>query len=187
MKKQKLFSTSTVGLLLSAAMFISPVQASDVKYNYIEGRYVLDAEVGNIDGDGILIGGSFRLNTDFYAFGNYETLDMDFSNDIDTFTLGAGYIYPLNTMWDANFSFSFVNAEVNSNDDNGFALTAGVRGMMMPKIEGRATLTYIDVDDDDTFVTLAGDYFVSPNLSVGLELDLGADLETVSIGARYYF
>jgi opacity protein-like surface antigen len=188
MNKHRIFSTFAAGLLLIAGVSISTAQARDVKYNYIEGRYVLDAEAdNNIDGDGILIGGSFRLNKDFYAFGSYEALDLDFGNDVDTLAVGAGYIYPLNTKWDANFSLSLVNVDVNSNDDNGFSLAAGIRGMLMPNIEGRATLTYIDVNDDDTFITLAGDYFFSTNLSVGLEIDLAGDLETVSIGARYYF
>jgi hypothetical protein len=186
--KHKPFTFIAASLLLIAGISISPAQARDVKYNYIEGRYVLDAEANNnIDGDGISIGGSFRINKDFYAFGSYEALDLDFGNDVDTLAVGAGYIYPLNTQWDANFSLSLVNVDANNNDDNGFSLAAGVRGMMMPNIEGRATLTYIDVDDDDTFITLAGDYFFTTNLSVGLEVDLSGDLETVSIGARYYF
>ena len=187
MNKLKQITTNAASLLLIAGMSFSPVQASDVKYNYLEGRYVLDAEVGSIDGDGIQAGGSYRLNNDFYIAGSYETLDFDFGNDIDIITLGGGYILPLNAQWDANFALSYVNVDVNSFDDSGYSLAAGVRGMMTPKIEGRATVTYIDIDDDDTFITLAGDYFMLPHLSVGLEVDLGGDLDTVSLGVRYYY
>ncbi len=186
-KQHKLFRASAVSLLLIAGIFNSSVYASDVKYNYVEARYILDAEANNVDGDGVLIGGSIKVRSDIYAFASYETLDLDFNNDIDTFTLGAGYIYPLNAHWDANFSLALVNIDTNNNDDTGFSLAAGVRGMLTPKIEGRAALTYIDVNDNDTFITLGGDYFFSPNLSVGLEADLSGDLDTISIGARYYF
>jgi opacity protein-like surface antigen len=188
MSKKNILTTSAASLLLIAGMSMSPAQASEVKYNYLEGRYVLDAETdNNIDGDGYQIGGSFRIDTNLYAFGSYQALDLDFNNDIDTFEVGAGYIHPLNAKWDANFSASLVNMDVNNNDDTGFSLTAGVRGMVTPNIEGRAILSYIDVEDDDTFITLGGDYFFTPDLSVGVEVDLAGDLETLSIGARYYF
>lgn len=188
MTKNIISTIASLSLLLVAVMGSSPAQASDVKYNYIEGRYILDAETdSNIDGDGVRIGGSFRIDQRFYAFGNFQSLDLDFSNEIDTFELGAGYIYPLNANWDANFTAAFVNSEVNNDDDSGFSLTAGIRGMMTPKVEGRAKLTYIDVNDDDTFITLGADYFFLPHLSVGLEVDLSGDLETTSIGARYFF
>ena len=186
--KDIITTTATLSLLLVALVGSSPLQASDVKYNYIEGRYILDAEAdSNIDGDGVRMGGSFRFDQSIYAFGSFQSLDLDFGNDIDILELGAGYIYPLNANWDANFTAAFVNSEVNNDDDSGYSLTAGIRGMMTPKIEGRAKLTYIDVNDDDTFITLGADYFFLPNLSVGLEMDLSGDLETTSIGARYYF
>ena len=188
MSKKNIFTKSALSLLLLAGISTSAVQASDVKYNYIEGRYILDAETdNNVDGDGFQLGGSFRINNDFYVIGSYQTLDLDFNNDIDTLKIGAGYILPINGQWDANFSLSLVNRDVNSNDDNGFSASAGVRGMLTPKIEGRAAVNYIDVNDSDTFITLGADYFVLRNLSVGVEADLSGDLDTVSIGARYYF
>ena len=184
-------TASAATLLLVTGMAVSSVQASDVNYNYIEGRYIVDAEDNNIDGDGFRIGGSYRLNSDLYAFGSYETLDFDFNNDVDILEFGAGYIYPLNTQWDANFTLSFMNVDVSSNtinnDDNGFSITGGVRGMFTSKIEGRAKVSYQDVTDSDTFITLGGDYFFTPNLSAGVEIDLAGDVDKLSIGGRYYF
>jgi len=187
MKQNKLINMCAINLMLMAGLSVSSVQASDVSYNYLEGRYIVDAEANNVDGDGLRIGGSVRIRSDLYLFSNYETLDLDFNNDIDTFNLGGGYILPLNAKWDANFSMALVNRDVNNNDDTGFSLAAGVRGMMASNIEGRASLTYIDVNDNDTYITLGGDYFFSKNLSVGIEADLSGDLDTLSIGARYHF
>ena len=188
LRKNNIFTKSAVSLLLAIGMGATSVQASDVKYNYIEGRYILDAEAdNNVDGDGFQLGGSFRIANDFYLIGSYQSLDLDFNNDIDTLKVGAGYILPIHDKWDANFSLSLVNSDTNNNDDSGFAVSAGVRGMLTPKIEGRASVNYIDVNNSDTYITLGGDYFVLRNLSVGVEADVSGDLDTVSIGARYFF
>lgn len=187
MNTQSIFTQSAISLLLIAGITSFSAQASDVKYNYIEGRYLLDAELNSVDGDGIQLGGSYLINNDFYVIGSYRTLDFDFNNDIDTFEIGGGYILPIHTNWDANFTASLINMDINNNTENGFSLSAGVRGMVTPKFEARAKFNYIDVNDSDTFITVGGDYFVLPNLSVGVELELAGDLDTLSIGARYYF
>jgi hypothetical protein len=74
-------------------------------------------------------------------------------------------------------------------DEIGFELSGGVRGMLTPEVEARAKLTYLDIDDlgDDAYLTLGGDYFFMPNLSAGLELDVGGDFDTLSAGVRYFF
>lgn len=189
MYKSNMLTKSLAGLLLVAGLNATSIQASEVKYDYIEGRYIIDAEPDNFngDGDGLQMGGSFRIDKDFYIFGSYQTLDLDFSNDIDTFQLGVGYVRPVNASWDANFSLALVNVDANSNDDSGFAIAAGMRGMLAPKIEGRAKLTFIDVNDSDTYITLGGDYFFTPKVSVGIEIDFAGDLDVLSIGAKYYF
>jgi len=191
MKNRNIFKRPATGLLLLAGAAFTTAHANDVDYNYLEARYIFDADVESVDGDGFELAGSFRIDKDFYAFGRFTTLDFDQNIDTDQFEIGAGYIYPINQKWDANFTFSFVNIDTStpviSSDDNGFAISAGVRGMMTQKIEGRAAVTYIDVDGNDTFITLGGDYMIKPNLSIGLEADLAGDLDTLSIGARYYF
>ena len=176
---------------LLAAVALSPVYASDVEYSYVEGRFLIDAEIENVDGDGFHVGGSYLVRNDIYLLGSFETVDFDNNVDADIIELGAGYIYPLNTQWDSNYELSYVDTDLSgpggSRDDTGFSLSAGVRGMVTPEFEARAKLVYIDVDDSDTFITLAGDYFIKPNLSAGVEVDLAGDYETLSLGVRYYF
>ena len=191
----------TLALLATfSSGFSAPLNAGDLNYSYIEGRFLLDAELDadnfseNADGDGIRFGGSFRLSNEFYAFGSYEDDDLEFRNiDIDFSLLkfGAGYILPINSTWDSNFSFAYgkyeADTRVGDTDENGFELSAGARGMVKPEIELRGALHYTDYEDSDTYFTLGGDYFFAPNVSAGLEIDLGGDYESMSIGAKYYF
>jgi hypothetical protein len=180
--------------LLSAVSsgFSSALMAGGPSYNFIEARYLLDAELDSVDGDGFRFDGSYRFTHSVYGFAEYDTVDLDnYDADLDVFKLGAGYIAALNPTWDLNVSLAYADAEVDvrglNYDDSGFEISTGVRAMIRPEIEIRANLNYIDIEDDDTYFTIGGDYFFLPNLSAGVEIDLGADYETLSIGARYSF
>ena len=180
--------------LLTTLSIASPltVMAGDPNYDYLEARYLLDADLDNLDGDGIRFAGSYRFTPQVFGFAEYDTVDLDnVSADFDIFKIGAGFIHPLNTTWNADLSLAYVDAETDSRglrfDDSGFEISGGVRAMIRPNIGVRASLNYIDIEDDDTYFTLGGDYHFLPNLSAGVEIDLGADYETLSIGARYLF
>ena len=189
--RKSLIPTLTLAAAVSCG-FSSALLAGDVDYTYAEARYLLDAEIEDEDGDGFRFGGSFRITPDIYLFGSYDDVELDdFNADVTMLKFGGGYIYPINPTWDANFSLAYANAEVDypggDEDEDGFELSAGVRGKVNPQIEVRGEFNYLDLDEDDTYLTIGGDYYFTPNVSAGLELDLGADYETLSIGARYYF
>lgn len=176
--------------------FSAPLNAGDLNYTYVEGRFILDAELDdgpvNDDGDGIRFGGSFQVTNNVFAFGSYEDSDLDDTNvDLTFLKLGGGYIHPLNADWDANVSLAYVDFEADgprsSADDDGYELSGGVRGKINPQIELRGHLKHIDLDDSDTYFTLGADYYIQSNFSAGVEIDLGGDYETLSIGARYFF
>jgi hypothetical protein len=171
--------------------FSSSALASDVNYRFVEGSYLLDAELENADGDGLRVAGSFRINNEIYAFGEYDTVDLDdISVDVDVFKLGVGYIYPLDATWDANFSLAYADVDTSLpayNDGSGYELSGGVRAMIQPHIEVRAQMNYMDIDDSDTYFTIGGSYFFQPNLAASIDLDLGADYETLAIGVRYLY
>ncbi|MGD9165060.1 MAG: hypothetical protein PVF13_09910, partial [Chromatiales bacterium] len=147
--------------------FSSSLMAGSPNYDFIEARYLVDAELGNLDGDGFRFDGSYRFTRSVYGFAEYDTVDLDnYDADLDVFKLGAGYIAALNPNWDLNVSLSYVNTEVDvprfNYDDSGFEISTGVRAMILPEIEIRANLNYIDIEDDDTYFTLGGDYFFLP-------------------------
>ena len=185
-------------LALAAAVstgFSSTLSASDVDYTYGELRYIFDGEIDDFDLDGFRFGGSFRLTQDIYLFGSYDDAEADDVNvDITVLKFGAGYIYPINPTWDANFALAIARAEFDGtgtgDDESGVEITGGVRGKFKPEIEVRAELNYTTVemvDDSYAYLSLGGDYYFTPNVSAGLELDLGGDYETLTLGARYHF
>jgi hypothetical protein len=177
---------------LAAAALSGQLYAAGPNYNFVEGRYLVDTDIDerNLDGDGLHFGGSYRFTGEIYAFGNLRFNDYDHGVDATVLNLGGGYILPIHANWDSNFSFGLARWDVDGIDDEiGFELSGGVRGMLTPEVEARAKLTYLDVDDlgDDAYLTLGGDYFFMPNLSAGLELDVGGDFDSLSAGVRYFF
>ncbi|MBT3045915.1 MAG: hypothetical protein AB2722_11680 [Candidatus Thiodiazotropha sp.] len=172
--------------------FSTPLYAID--YSFVEGRFLLDAEFDDVDddGDGFRFAGSFQVTNEIFAFAKYDDVEIDDSDvDFSLLRIGAGYIHPLDASWDANVSLAYADAEADGpggeEDESGFELSGGVRGMVKPQIEVRASLNYLDIEDSDTYFTLGGDYYIMPNISAGIELDMGGDYETVSIGAKFYF
>ncbi|MGH1485180.1 MAG: hypothetical protein ACRBCI_03100 [Cellvibrionaceae bacterium] len=168
------------------------VADNGIQYNYAEFRFVADAELDDVDvdGDGFAFSGSFRLDELFYLVADYEDIGFDRGVDSTVIQLGAGVIAPYEKV-DIIGELAIVDADVDgpggSESDTGFRLTGGVRGYVMPQLEVRGTLNYVDVEDDDTFVTLAADYFINDSFSVNIAKDLSAELDRLSIGVRYYF
>jgi hypothetical protein len=191
---RKYVVSATVLLVTLSGGFSSSLYAID--YSFVEGRFLLDAELDGDgfedDGDGFRFAGSYLVTPEIYVFGKYDDVELDDSEvDLSFLRIGAGYIYPLDATWDANVSLAYASVEADGpggdEDDSGFELSGGVRGLVKPEIEVRAALNYLDIDDSDTYFTLGADYYFMPNVSAGIELDMGGDYETMSIGAKYYF
>jgi hypothetical protein len=175
--------------------FSSSLHAVD--YTFVEARFILDAEYEEDnfedDGDGLRIAGSYQLTPEIFAFAKYDDVELDDSNiDLSLLRLGGGYIFPVNPTWDVNASLAYADIEADAGrrgdaDESGFELSGGVRGLVKPQIEVRASLNYIDLEGSDTYFTFGGDYYFLPNVSAGIDIDMGGDYETMSIGAKYYF
>ena len=165
-------------------------EASDLSYTYAELRFV-NTEIGNADGDGLRLNGSFELNQNWLLVGGFTALDFD--GDVDTSTLeaGVGYVHPYNEGWDIVGYGKLVRTEVDTpfgdGDDTGFSLGGGVRGSVTPQFEARASINYFDVADSDTFFEIGGDYYFTEQVSAGLTLDFGGDADTLTFGVRWFF
>jgi hypothetical protein len=181
--------------LVSAASvgFSSSLSAAGLDYTYAEARYILDGEIEEIDYDGFKLGGSFQVTNDIFAFGSYTDGEFDdVDGDFTLFQIGAGYIYPIKPNWDANFSLAYAKFEgeakgYEDDDESGYAISGGVRGMFKPEIELRASVNHGKLEESDTWLSLGGDYYFTPEISAGVEFDLGGDTDAFSIGAKYYF
>lgn len=181
------FQFLTLSAVLLAASLTA--NASDLDYSYAELR-IVDTEVGSADGDGLRLNGSYEITREWLLVGGYTTLDFD-GADLDTFEIGAGYVYPFQDNWDLVSYAKIVHADVDSggfsDDETGFSLAGGFRGLFTPQFEGRATINYIDLDDSDTFFEIGGDYYFNSVFSAGATLEFGGDADTLTIGARWFF
>lgn len=154
----------------------------------------LDAGPFDVDGDGFEIGGSLELAQSVHMFGNFRTLDFGSGVDVSAFEIGGGYAMPLNTGTDLVARLSYIDGEIDTPgggdfDDSGFGFSAGARTMFTSQIEGRAFVNYVDLDEsgDEISFEIAGDYFLNDQIALGASLELGDDVTSWTIGARWFF
>lgn len=162
-------------------------QPLELSYSHAELRYV-DLDEG--DG-GLRVGGSYRLNDDWYLFGELNDLDLNRNFDQTTYEIGGGYIHELNQNLHLTATASIVMAEIDgpsfNDDDTGIALSGGVRAFVAPNFEVRGTVKHINLDNQDTFLELAGDYFFNEQFSAGVSVEFAGDRDLLTIGARIHF
>ena len=186
------------GLALLA--LAAPTLAADISYNYIEAGYqeidIDDDLLGgfDVDGDGYGIGGSFELNENWFIGASYSKADFDFGVDLTQLSLGAGYHVPLTDNTDFYGTLAFVRAEVSTSgfgsvDDDGYAATIGVRGMIGDRFELNGSLGYVDLGDggDGTSFGAGLLYSFTDTVAAGLSLDIDEDITAYGIGFRVYF
>jgi hypothetical protein len=176
-------------LLHGVALAQSPQQPeSDLSYDYLELRFV---DVDSNSGDGLSFKGSYQFPSNWLIVGGITSLD--FNNNVDgTFIeAGAGYVWDFKTDFDLFATLQYVNVDIDnpggSSDDNGVALSAGTRGMISPEFEVRGSVNHISLDNSDTYLEIAGDYYFSQQFSAGLSVEFAGDTDVFTIGARWFF
>jgi hypothetical protein len=177
----------TALLLIHGAAFAQGASQPSLSYTFGELRYI-DVDNG---GDGFELGGSFQFDSNWFGVASISSYDLGSNVDGTSFEIGAGYIFPFQKDWDIQVNARFVRAEVDtpvgSVDDTGIAALAGLRGLIAPQLEVRGNLHYINVDDSDVYLEVAGDWYFMPQFAAGLSVEFGGDVDVWTIGARYFF
>lgn len=180
---------------VTAALMFAGAANAELNYDYLELRFIdaeIDAGSNDIDGDGIEFGGSYKIADNVHLFGSYRALDFS-GFDLNTFSIGAGYMTPVAADTDLVARVAYIDGEVDTgrfeNSDNGFGLSAGFRRMFTPEFEGRVFVNHVNLDDSgsETSMELAGDYYFNRQFAAGLSLEFGDDTTAWSIGGRYFF
>lgn len=183
-------------LILCAALLIHGVavaqttdrQRVDLSYNYLELRFV---DVDSNGGDGIRFNGSYELENNWLIVGGLTALDFNNNVDLTVVEVGAGYVWPYSKDFDIVSTLRFVRSDVDNqgsgSDDNGFAFSAGARGLLTPQFELRGSVNHINLNDSDTYLEIAGDYYFTEQVSAGLSLEFAGDTDVFTIGARWFF
>ena len=161
---------------------------ADLSYTYAELRYV---DFDNTGGDGFRANGSYDLGNNWIIVGGLTSADFNSNVDLNILEIGGGYVWKYTPDWDIVTTARFVKADVDtpggSSDESGLALSGGLRGLLAPQFEVRGSVNYINLDNSDSYLELAGDYYFSRQFSAGLSLEFAGDADLISIGARYYF
>lgn len=163
-------------------------QSPPFDYNYAELRFV---DTDRASGDGLRVNGSFELQNNWLVVGGLTSLDFNNNVDSTTLEIGGGYVHNYSPTWDLVGTARFVRVDVDTRfgggDDNGFALSAGARGWLMPQFEIRGSVNHLNLDNSDTYLEIAGDYYFSESFSAGLSLEFAGDDDVFTLGARWFF
>lgn len=177
-------------LLVNGIAVAQSVEKQEVglSYTYAELRFV---DVDKSGGDGFRLNGSYSLDNNWLIVGGLTKLDFNNNVDSSFLELGGGYVWHYSKDFDLVSTLRFVRTEIDnpggSFNDNGFALSAGTRGLLAPKFEIRGFVHHINLDNSDTYLELAGDYYFTTQFSAGVSIEFAGDTDVFTIGARWFF
>ena len=176
---------------LVAAVVPAASRADTLDYSFAELAYV-DSEFGNLNGDGISLRGSVPVNETFFVFASYWDVGYDFNVDLTSIEAGAGVHLPFNDKVHLVGRFGLVKSELDTNnsssDDDGYTFGGHVRAAIMPRFELEGGFDYIDLGSDpDILLVAQARYFFIDNVSGGLRLEFGDDIDSMALGVRVTF
>lgn len=179
-------------LVLILALFTQGIalaqttQTRPFSYDIAELRFV-DADN---DGDGLDIKGSFALDQNWIVLAGIRDLNFD-NFDRQLIEIGAGYVWHYRQGLDLISSVKYLNVDVDTpfggGDDSGLGLSFGLRAWLSPEFEWRGAVHHQSFDDSDTYLELAGDYYLNQQISIGVSLEFAGDLDVLTLGGRWYF
>ena len=179
----------TCALVAISAMTSASVMArSAISYNYASLQYV-DQEVDDFDcsQDGLRIGGSFELNSDFFALGSIGDVSGGRCGS-EAINAGIGY----HTLFGADSSMygalSVERISVDHGDsDNGLIAAAGLRGFIEKNVELKVELAHHTAFDGNTVLSGGVAYWFAPNFSATGDVGLGTESSEIALGVRMNF
>jgi opacity protein-like surface antigen len=191
-----LLLTAVVAPALGVAQESAPTrpQSAQFNYTYVELGYdETDFDVGpfDVDGDGLTLAGSFEINDDWHAYASYGQADLDGGLDVDTWTIGAGYVFPLKEDIDIYGRVLYIDTSVDAGvleaDDDGLGLQARIRARVTDEFELEGGILYVDVSDTDTSLQASARYHFNEAFSAAIGITFAGDTDGIGISARYSF
>ena len=167
-------------------------ESAQFNYTYLQLSYdETDFDVGpvDVDGDGLTLSGSFELNDDWHIYTSYSQADLDFGLDVDTWAIGAGYVYPLKDGIDLYGRVLYIDqsSDAANLDDDGLGLQARIRARLNDQFELEGGLQYVDVTESDISLQGMARYNFTDQFSAGIGITLAGDTDGIGINARYSF
>ncbi len=193
MKLQKTLATVLAGSLVLA---LSPavMAAKGFSYSYADVGYQR-TDGDSVDFDNGLVDASFGI-FDLFAlragFRRGNTSDVPGDNlDLTEFRFGGRGHYTLVDKLDVFGDVMAFNAELNSNQttrkDVGFIYEAGLRFMVVKKLEVNASYKYLSGDVDENFGTVGAVYKITRAFSATANATFGSEIDEYFAGVRLNF
>ena len=162
--------------------------AETPSFNNIEIGYTEFDFGGGVELDGFEINVTRELTDNIYI--TAETAQItDSGFDLGLTTLGLGFKTDLtnSTVFFSELSYADLDGD-GGFDESGYEVATGVRSMLTERLEVKAAVEYLDIDDDSTtsFV-LGGAYGFTDNLAAYVNYSYESDLDSYSAGLRYSF
>jgi hypothetical protein len=142
--------------------------------------------------DGYGLRGSVGFAENFFVFAEFA--DQSVSNiDIEQLAVGLGGHLPLSENLDLVGRAGWAQAEVSgfggSIDDDGYLVSAGLRGRVADALELEGSVIHTDFggNSDDTAIAVGGRYHFTENFALGAEFQHSDDAETIMALVRFSF
>lgn len=174
-------------------------EGKNLSYNFFQvdySSYTADVSGTEIDADGFGLGLSFEAGENTFIAVSRDQLSGDiFGTDFDGTDLkvGVGGAWAINPSSDFFSVVSFLKSDIEvdgfgSDDDNGYAIDLGVRGMVSDTVEMFGAMNYVDIfDGNDTGLTAGVRFITSDNFGIVLSYQTADDTDGFSVGGRFEF
>ncbi|MGB5133343.1 MAG: hypothetical protein WBO00_12035 [Steroidobacteraceae bacterium] len=188
----KILKAMTAGMVLAALPLAS--HAEDMSYSNIDLAYVsTDVDGFGPSFDGFGVRGSIGFAENYFAFAEYSSVSAS-GFDVDQTAVGLGGHYGLTDNLDLVGRAGWYKAEVGSGgaslDDDGYLVSAGLRGRAGDKVELEGSVIYTDVGGsggDQTTIAVGGRYYFTPTFALGAEYQDNDDWSSYLVGVRFSF
>ena len=188
----QILNAMTASLLLAALPLAS--HAEDMSYSNIDLGYVntdIDGVGPSFDGFGAR--GSVGFAEHYFAFAEYSRVSAS-GADVDQTTVGLGGHYGLSDNLDLVGRAGWFKADVSGGgfggNDDGYLLSAGLRGKAGDKVELEGSVIYADLggnSGNSTTGVVAGRYYFTDTFALGAEYQHSSDASSYVVGVRFNF
>lgn len=176
-------------------------------YNFLDVAYLYqDIDIGNVSetAHGFGVSGGAQLSDWFSLWASSSAVLMETETvDVTTAVIGIGVRAhaPLTDHASAYAAAGYLTAEVEaewadgrdervsvSTDGNGYSLGAGIRALVVPRLELSLAVSLTSYDDEsDTSVGGGLQYSLTDKVALGAVVSVADDAVGAALGARFYF
>ena len=208
-EKKKMTKYNQLTLTLALFSISTATIAETFSYTFISAEYQvfsedIDGISEDLEGDGITLNFGLNIADNFAIIGGYGTGSADVTSggttvdaDVDAGVIGALFHTPINQTVDFVAGFELIKGNVDlkvngtslpSEDADGNSIFAGIRAMIIDKVELNGFLDRSKIEDESsTNISLGASYYIDRLFTLDAGYSFDSDGNTISFGATKYF